>query len=158
MPRRGQGKGRPQGTFSGKYVIPGKGPVHVYEWRKWVRLQNRLAAQKRGVVTAKMAQAMAQRGINPQQAQYYAEEVTGQQAMRRPVQQQVQQMPQQMPMDYQQMNQQVNRQVPQQFQRQMQRPVQQFRPQPRVVVERDFFSGKPRIVQKIEKKEAWIQR
>jgi hypothetical protein len=34
------GRGRPRGTY--KYFIPGKGPVGVFEWRKWYRQQRRL--------------------------------------------------------------------------------------------------------------------
>lgn len=35
------GRGRPRGP-SGTYIIPGKGAVGVYEWRKWARQQRRL--------------------------------------------------------------------------------------------------------------------
>lgn len=41
--RVSSGRGRPAGSLSGKYVIPGRGVVGVYEWRKWVSEQKRLA-------------------------------------------------------------------------------------------------------------------
>lgn len=63
------GRGRPRGA-SGKYIIPGKGAVGVYEYRKWARYQRRLASMTQ---QQQLAQMMAR---NPQLARYYAQ--TGQ--------------------------------------------------------------------------------
>ena len=41
--------GRPRGP-SGRYVIPGVGPVGVYQWRKWYRQQMSLERMERGRV------------------------------------------------------------------------------------------------------------
>ena len=38
-------RGRPAGSY--KYTIPGKGPVHVYEYRKWARRQRALKRLQR---------------------------------------------------------------------------------------------------------------
>lgn len=44
--KRGTGeRGRPAGSY--KYSIPGKGPVHVYEYRKWARRQRALKRLQR---------------------------------------------------------------------------------------------------------------
>ena len=58
-----RGKGRPSGP-SGRYFIPGKGPVGVYEWRKW-------AAQERMLRQMQQAQQMAR--MPPQARAYYAQ-------------------------------------------------------------------------------------
>ena len=59
------GRGRPSGP-SGKYVIPGIGPVGVYEFRKWLNTQRRLKEiQARQEAFSNIQQA---RRLNQQQA------------------------------------------------------------------------------------------
>lgn len=81
-----RGRGRPRGP-SGRYIIPGKGSVGVYEYRKWLRYQKRMAIMQQ---QAQMSQMMAK---NPRLARYYAE--TGQ------LPQPAQEMPQRMPIQRQ---------------------------------------------------------
>jgi len=64
--RRVRPKGRPAGP-SGKYFVPGKGPVGVYEWRKWAANEKMLEQMRQAQRYAKMS---------PQAKAYYAQ--TGQ--------------------------------------------------------------------------------
>jgi len=93
--------GRPRGP-SGKYIIPGKGAVGVFEYRKYLSYQKRLNAIQQ---QQRMAQLM--RRYSPQQIQ--------QMQMQQQVQQQQQMQPQQV---------QFTSSQPQQFQQQP-----QFQPQ-----------------------------
>jgi hypothetical protein len=64
--RRGSmGRGRPRGSY--KYIIPGKGAISVFEYRKWARYQNRMRIMQRQQEIAQVAKS------NPQLAQQMAE-------------------------------------------------------------------------------------
>jgi hypothetical protein len=72
-----RGKGRPKGP-SGKYYIPGVGPVGVYEWRRWYA---------RKLATDRMRQAQRQAGLPPSKIYQPREQYTA--PPRRVVQEQV---------------------------------------------------------------------
>lgn len=58
----GSGRGRPKGP-SGKYYIPGHGPVGVYEYRMYLRAQLRerkLAAYRNSTLTPEQQRALAE--------------------------------------------------------------------------------------------------
>lgn len=63
--------GRPAGVY--KYSIPGKGPVHVYEWRKWVRQQRALLRSNGNLPSQQAAVSQVQRRyqVQPNQPMQY---------------------------------------------------------------------------------------
>lgn len=60
------GRGRPKGP-SGKYIIPGKGAVSVFEWRKWARYQRRMQEMQQQQRIAEMMQKNPQAAVEYQQ-------------------------------------------------------------------------------------------
>lgn len=108
--------GRPAGVY--KHVIPGVGPVHVYDYRKWARAQRNKANQAAAMREQMIAQQMMKRGLPPQMAYEQAQQfqqIREQRALEaaQEAMQGYQQPQQQVPQQYQQ--------YPQQMQ-QMQQP------------------------------------
>lgn len=70
------GRGRPRGSF--KYFIPGKGPVDVFTWRRYIRQQRNLVngvIQRRAVVQDAIRQGLQNQ---PQQNIQYRQPQTAQ--------------------------------------------------------------------------------
>lgn len=97
--------GRPVGSYT--HIIPGVGPVHVYEWRKWVRQQNAL---RRYQGQEQISQQAPQ--LSPQQKYNQAVQRYEQQQMQLQQQPQTEQYPSQQQLQELQTQQSMQEQTP----------------------------------------------